>query len=43
MKKEICKKTKIFSEEVGKSGTFDCVYIIEAKNFFSLLKRRIMP
>jgi len=43
MKKEICKKTKIFSEKVGKSGTLDCVYIIEAENFFSLLKRRIMP
>lgn len=43
MKKEICKKTKIFSEEASKAGTLDCVYIIEAKNSFSLLKRRIMP
>lgn len=43
MKKEFCKKIKFFSEKVGKSGALDCVYIIEAKNFFSILIRRTMP
>lgn len=41
MKKDFCKKPKNFMEKVGKSGTVDCLYIIEAKNFFSNLKRRI--